>query len=194
MPARATAMRLDVSPTPDRLDAELDALQVRLPDYLRHARRLPDAPGLPHYRLHVRTADGEHYVYVHDPVTGRLAGCTVFNRLVEIDRRLDPYVRSPHSRYRPRDQRRGLASWIYGHMLASGVCLLSGARQSPAAHALWRALGARFPLTHAQLRRRQLHDLGTSVSPAQLDALETRLLLCGAGWNATRLAGLCALP
>ena len=93
-----------------------------------------------------READGEHYVYVEDTARGCLAGYTVFNRLIEVDRRTDPHVRAPHSRYAPDYQRRGIATAVYEWGLEQGFCLLSGARQSAGAHALWLALGRRFQL------------------------------------------------
>lgn len=180
-------MRIDVD-RDERIETELDALYER--GVTRKGQDGLPVPGLPHLRLHRRIADGEWYVYVEDVGRARLAGCTVFNRVVEIDRRLDPHVRSPHSRFRRAYQRLGLATRIYAEVLEGGTCLLSGARQSPAAHALWQALGRRHPLWYVNVRERRLALLGTGVAPAVFQDLHTRLLLCGAGWDAEHLAGL----
>lgn len=137
----------------------------------------------PRFRLHHREADGEWYAYVEDVARGRLAGTTVFNRLVEVDRRTDRLLRAPHSRYDPAYQRQGLASAVYRRALADGMCLLSGARQSPGAHALWLSLARSHGLLHVQIRQRRLHCLGTGVDASVRDALATRLLLLPPGWT-----------
>ena len=205
-------MRIDVDRDSHRMEVELDTLYARHfagrdrrdrlgdpdgPDDgpIRQDRwaasdlvRLPAAIP-PRFRAYRRIADGECYVYVEDILQQRLAGCTVFNRLVGIDRRLDPHLRSPHSRYRPAFQRRGLATAVYRQMLDAGVCLLSSARQSPAAHALWKSLGRRYELGYVRLEGGRVIALGDRVEDAVFDDLDTRLLLCGAGWDAARLAG-----
>ncbi|MEI2416708.1 N-acetyltransferase [Orrella sp. JC864] len=181
-------MRIDYDAGTQRVQAELDALQARLQartPRLR-ARGLPLA-GLTHLRVHQRSADGEHYFYIEDVRARLLAGYVVFNRLVDIDRALDPYVRSPHARFRPAYQRQGVATWLYRQMLDAGVSLLSGARQSAAAHALWRALGRRYPMGFVRLQGRELTALGPAISLDVFDDLHTRLLLCGAGWDIAQL-------
>lgn len=183
-------MRIDVDRDLHRMEVELDLL------YERHLAR-PGRPGLerlpvdapPRFRLYRRIADGEWHVYVEDVLQQRLAGCTVFNRLPGLDRRLDAHVRSPHSRLRPAYQRRGLATLIYRHALDAGLCLISGARQSPAAHRLWQSLGRRYALSYVRLEDRGIVDLGAEVDEDVFDELDTRLLLCGAGWDAASLAG-----
>jgi GNAT superfamily N-acetyltransferase len=137
-----------------------------------------------------READGEHYVYVEDTVRCCLAGYTVFNRLIEVDRRTDPHVRAPHSRYAPAYQRRGIATAVYEWGLQQGFCLVSGARQSAGAHALWLALGRRFRLGYVALRKRRMHYLGAEPAAALRDDLNTRLLLLGPGWSLDRLQAL----
>lgn len=181
-------LRIDVQPGPATLVAELDALHRRLGtpgDPLHDCSTLPGpAPGLV---LRHREADGEHYVYVQDTRNGCLAGYTVFNRLIEVGRRADPYLRSPHSKYAPAYQRRGLCSAVYEWALGEGFCLVSGARQSPGAHALWHALARRHPLGYVDVSTKPPCYLGRVVEPPVRDALHTRLLLLGAGWSVERL-------
>ena len=85
---RPLELRIDVSRPGSMAGPDLDALQRRL--------RRPGAPrlrplaidaGHPGLAFRHREADGEHYVYVEDVASGRLVGCTVFDRLVEVDRR-----------------------------------------------------------------------------------------------------------
>src|SRR5690349_5113926 len=91
-------LRIDVQLPTDSVEAEIERVEARL-----HAagRLLRDMETLdirmPGLRFCHREADGEHYVYVEDLANGRLAGCTVFNRLIELDRRGDRVLRSPHS-------------------------------------------------------------------------------------------------
>ena len=135
-----------------------------------------------------READGELYVYVEDTRRQRLAGYTTFNRLIEVDRRTDRHVRAPHSRYDAPYQRRGLATAVYQRGLDAGLCLVSGARQSPGAHALWRRLAQRQELGFVDLRDKTLTYLGPDVPPQVLDDLHTRMLLLGQGWTLERFA------
>lgn len=133
--------------------------------------------------IRYREADGEFYVYVEDIKRQRLAGYTVFNRLVEVGRRADRYVRAPHSRYDEPYQRRGLASAVYQWGLDAGLCLITEARQSPGANALWHSLAKRYPLGHEDLRDKTLSYLGREVQPSVLGDLHTRMLLLGQGWT-----------
>lgn len=182
-------MRIDVERDPQRMQAELDILYERFFAPMgRPGLTAVDWNAPPHLRCYRRTADGEHYVYVEDALRGRLAGCVVFNRLPRLDRRLDAHVRSPHSRFRPAYQRQGLATLIYRHVLDAGICLVSGARQSPAAHRLWQKLGQHYPLGYVRLDGRRVTPLPPQADG--LDDLDTRLLLCGVGWDAHALAGL----
>ncbi len=172
-------MRVDVDLEPAALEAELDALHERLRDggeaFAPVVGTLPQ-PGLV---LRRREADGVSFVYVEDTLRGALAGCVVFNRLIEVDRRTDRYVRSPHTRLRPDYQRRGVASLIYARELDAGWCLVSGARQSSGAHALWLSLAGRYRLGYVALRNKALVCLGSKVEAAVLDDLVTRLVLTG---------------
>lgn len=186
-------LRIDVQPQPEDIETELETLYQRLytPGDALHgiATLAGDLPGLV---FRHREADGEHYVYVEDVARGRLAGYTVFNRLIEVDRRTDRYVRAPHSKYAPEYQGRGIATAVYELALGAGFCLISGARQSVAAHALWHALARRHPLGFVTLERRKLRYLGTAVNPATRDKLETRMILLGRGWTPERLCGVSA--
>lgn len=177
-------LRIDVRQPDESIEAELDALHRRLHTpgtAMNKCTRLP--PLLPGLLFHHREADGEHYVYVEDPARGRLAGYTVFNRLIEVDRRADRHVRSPHSKYAPAYQKRGIASAVYHWALGRGFCLVSGARQSDGAHALWRALARRHALRWVALRDKRMYDLGPTEPPAHAADLDTRMLLLGHAWT-----------
>ncbi|WP_332670746.1 hypothetical protein [Aromatoleum sp.] len=71
--------------------------------------------------------------------------------------------------------------------LDAGFCLISGARQSPGAHALWHALARRHILGFVSLREKRLHYLGEEASEQDRDELETRMILLGKGWTLERL-------
>ncbi|KWR81269.1 hypothetical protein [Cupriavidus sp. IDO] len=183
---RALELRIDVSHGPAELERELAAIhdRIRRPGDRLHA--MPAVPaGVPGLRLRYREADGEYYVYVEDAARGRLAGYTVFNRLTEVGRRADPCVRAPHSKYAAPYQRRGLATALYRWGLDAGLCLMSGARQSAGANALWQALARHYTLGYVDLRQKTLTYLGSSVSDEVLGDLHTRMVLLGRGWTMT---------
>lgn len=188
-PARAqrTELRVDVQWGAAEVDEELKTLQARLErsGWLENGCRLT-MTRFPDLVFHHREADGELYVYVEDTARHCLAGYTVFNRLVEVNRRTDRFVRAPHSKYAAAYQRRGIASAVYEWALAQGLCLVSGARQSQGAHALWRALAQRHHLEYIELRDKRIQLLGAQVDPATQDSLQTRMLLLGAGWLVDR--------
>ncbi len=75
---------------------------------------------------------------------------------------------------------------LYRWALDGGLCLLSGARQSAGAHALWQSLGSRYVLGYVDLRCKTLTYLGEQVSTAVQDDLHTRMLLLGHGWSLGR--------
>lgn len=194
-------LRIDVQQEPQSIEAELDVLHRRLHDPAEALSRCATYPSpFPDLILRHREADGEHYVYVEDVARGRLAGYTVFNRLIEVDRRTDRHARAPHSKYAPAYQGRGIATAVYELALAgrAGVhgadggafFLVSGARQSVGAHALWQALGRRHALRYVALRSKRMHDLGCVPRPAVRDDLETRMILLGPSWNLARLQTL----
>jgi len=188
--ARIMELRIDVDPGSWKLDNELDTLYCRI---TRPGDRLHDMPEvkteIPGLVLRYREADGEFYVYVVDTVRRRLAGYTVFNRLVEVGRRADPFLRAPHSKYDAPYQRRGLAAAVYRWALDAGQCLITGARQSPAARALWQSLARRYESGYVDVRRKVLTDLGPRVPDAVLHDLHTRMVLLGRGWTWPQLAG-----
>lgn len=184
---RPAELRIDVELPTEAVDADLRRLQRRLRtpgDALHRCGTLPSP--LPGLALRHREADGEHYVYVQDTALGCLAGYTVFNRLIELDRRADRVLRGPHSRYAPAYQRRGLARVVYEWALGAGLCFISGPRQSAGAHALWQSLSRQHPLGFVWLRGKTLHWLGTEVDAARLEDFHTRMVLLGAGWDLPR--------
>lgn len=181
-------LRIDVQQSPDSIEAGLEALYRRLStpgNSLRGMSLLPIP--LPGFAFHHREADGEHYIYVEDVLRKRLAGYTVFNRLIEVSRRIDPYIRGPHSKYGPAYQRRGIATAVYQWGLERGFCLISGARQSEGAHALWRSLGRRYVLGYVTLRAKELRFLGMEIQRELQDDLHTRMILFGRGCTPERL-------
>ena len=191
------ALRIDVQRPDESIESELDTLYRRLHTAADPLAACTARPGpRPGLVWRHREADGEHYVYVEDTARGCLAGYTVFNRLIEVDRRTDPHVRAPHSRYAPAYQRRGIATAVYEWGLGQGLGLVSGARQSAGAHALWLALGRRFQLGYVALRQRRMHYLGAEPAPALRDDLNTRLILLGGDWSLERLQarGLLRMP
>lgn len=182
--AASMELRIDVRHPDESIEAELDVLYRRLHTpgaAMNKCTRLP--PLRPGLVFHHREADGEHYVYVEDAARGRLAGYTVFNRLIEVGRRADRHVRSPHSKYAPAYQGRGIASAVYHWALSRGFCLVSGARQSEGAHALWRALARRHVLRWVALRDKRMYDLGPTEPPAHAADLDIRMLLLGHAWS-----------
>src|SRR5256885_176424 len=137
----------------------------------------------------LREADGEWFAYVEDMERRCLAGYTVFNRLVEVDKRTDRRVRSPHSRFAPHYQRRGIASAVYRSVLDKGTCLVSGARQSPGAHGLWNHRARSYDGRYVGIGdSKSLIHLGRNVPDDVMDRLSTRRMLLGAGWTVESFA------
>lgn len=182
-------LRIDVERPADELERELDELQRRMASRGDALHGLP-ALGILHpgFVFRHREAGGEHYVYVEDAISGRLAGYTVFSRVPEAGRGAGACLRAPHSKYRARYQRRGIATAVYRWWLDGGRCLISGARQSSGAHALWRQLAARYPLVYVDVRDRRLSCLGGEVDAGVREELFTRMILLGQGWDLARLA------
>lgn len=183
------ALRIDVHLPPRSVEREIAALDRRLrdpDDILYGLDCIPvDYPGMV---FRHREADGEHYVYAINARTGRLAGYTVFNRLVELNRKQDRYLRAAHSKYARAYQRLGIATAVYRWWLDSGRCLISGARQSTGANALWQSLGKRYTLFHVDLRDKQLSFLGRRIDGRTRQQLQTRMILAGKDWSEQRLA------
>ena len=92
-------------------------------------------------------------------------------------------MRAPHSRYGSGYQRRGIATAVYEWALGQGFCLISGARQSQGANALWRSLGTRHRLEYVDIRNKRIHCLGALVDRQTEESLQTRMLLLGEGWD-----------
>jgi len=174
----ATELRIDVGHRASDIDRDLDAL-YDLPAICIRLSKLV---------LRYRAADGEHYVYVEDTTNRRLAGYVVFNRLVEVNRRTDPYLRAPHAKFSSAYQRLGIATAVYRWWLESGNCLISGARQSPGANALWSSLGKRYESFYVDLRNKQLRHLGSRIDGRTLQDLHTRIVLLGREWSREKLA------
>jgi len=187
---RPLELRIDVEqPGGKPLQEQLTPLYDRLKTPGDRLHGIPEI-GLNHPDLVIRwrEADGEFYVYVEDRRSGQLAGYTVFNRLIEVDRRADRLLRSPHSKYDERYQRRGLATAVYRWGLDAGLCLMTGARQSPGAHALWHKLARHYAWGYADLRDKTLTHLGQDISPQQRDDLHTRMFLLGRPWQLEQFA------
>lgn len=177
-------LRIDVNHAPEEVEGELDAIHVRMNRPLDRLHGLPEVKtDIPGMVLRYREADGEYYVYVVDVQRDRVAGYTVFNRLIEVGRRADPYVRAPHSKYAAAYQGMGLATAVYRWALDAGLCILSGARQSEGAHRLWMGLARRYELGFVDLRDKKLRYLGKAVAPAVQEDLHTRMLLLGRSWT-----------
>lgn len=85
-------------------------------------------------------------------------------------------------------QRRGIATAVYEWALGTGICLVTGARQSPGAHALWRNLALRYESGFAELRNKKLTYLGRDIEPGDLDRLETRMFLLPAKCSLTQFS------
>lgn len=184
-PARfVTELRIDVNHAPEEIERELDAIHQRMQRPLDRLHGLPqvqtDIPGIV---LRYREADGEYYVYVLDARRNRVAGYTVFNRLIEVGKRADPFVRAPHSKYAAPYQGMGLATAVYRWGLEAGLCIISGARQSPGAHRLWMGLARDYELGYVDLRRKQLRYLGRQVPARVHEDLHTRMIMLGRGWD-----------
>ena len=184
---RPAELRIDVDPRKARPADTLLPVHERMRTMGARLHDMPQlALGDPGLHARYREADGELYVYIEDTRRDSLVGYTVFNRLIELNRRADRHIRAPHSQYDPAYQRRGLASAVYRWALGRGICLMSGARQSPGAHALWQSLSRHCEAGFADLRNKQLSYLGREVGRATLAELHTRMFLLGEGWTLER--------
>lgn len=175
-------MRIDVALPEDTLERDLRRLHAKLhaPDRPFACTRLPTL--VPGFTFHLREADGEFFIYVEDVARDRLAGTTVFGRILDVDRHAARFARSPHSRYARSWQGLGLATAVYEWALAAGLCLVSGPRQSAAAHRLWWRLARRgHPLLFVQVRDRCVRSLGPRPEAALFEDFHTRMLLLGRG-------------
>ncbi|ABI90951.1 conserved hypothetical protein [Burkholderia ambifaria AMMD] len=189
-PGRAPfAMRIDVQHSQHDIDDELDTLHARLHHPGHRLHGLPAvALGDSGLIVRHREADGEYFLYIEDPSARQLAGYTIFNRLPELPRRADRYLRAPHTRLRGSAQRKGLATTLYRWALDAGLCLISGARQSVGAAQLWATLAHEYRHGFVDVEGRALRYLGEAVADHVHGALHTRRLLLGNGWTLGELA------
>ncbi|KWK00157.1 hypothetical protein [Burkholderia stagnalis] len=187
-------MRIDVQHCQHTIDDELDTLHARLHQPGHRLYGLPAVTlGASGLIVRHREADGEYFLYVEDPAARQLAGYTVFNRLPEIPRRADRYLRAPHSKFRIAYQRRGLASTLYRWGLDAGLCLISGARQSHGAAWLWTMLAHDYLHGFVDVEGRALRYLGECVPDDVHGALHTRRLLLGTGWTVADFAAVAGM-
>ena len=180
---RLTELRIDVDLSGRDIQREFDALH----DRIRTNHRTRDAmQPLPLHLLglvlRMREADGEVFVYAIDPQRNRIVAYTVFNRLVEVDRRTDRHLRAPHTKVAHGYRRMGIASAIYRWWLDSGRSLMTGARQSAGAHGLWMALARDYELAAVRIaEHKRVEQLPMPPPPGFYAALDTRLVLVGRG-------------
>lgn len=187
--SRPAELRIDVDPPLATLDDELAALHERLytpGDCLQGIARIPLLAD-PDLVARYREADGEFYLYIEDVRHHRLAGYTVFNRLIELNRHADRHLRAPHSKYAAAYQRRGLGTAVYRWALEGGMGLITGARQSRGAHALWERLAREHLSGYVRVQGKALTYLGPHVAPQVLDDLHARRFLLGPRWTLARL-------
>lgn len=171
-------MRLDVCITGAEIEADLAAVQLRMSTGRYPLESLPtmaiDFPGV---EFRVRELGTEQRIFSLDAATGRLIGYSVFDILPEGGRSFHGSVRSPHSRYAPQYQGRGIATAVYSWMLAQGRILVSGARQSAGAYALWRSLGRRIVLELVRVRRNEISPVAIGEDDPRFFELDVRLRL-----------------
>lgn len=176
-----TELRIDVDLSGRDIQREFDSLH----DRIRTNHRTRDAMQPLPLRLHglvlrMREADGEVFVYAIDPLRNRIVAYTVFNRLVEVDRRTDRHLRAPHTKVAHGYRRMGIATAIYRWWLDSGRSLMTGARQSAGAHGLWMALAREYALAAVRINaNKRVQQLPMPPPPGFFDALDTRLVLVG---------------
>lgn len=171
-------LRIDVALPEQDIEQELDALHTRWFSRESHLD-VPDGLHLPGHPLAfwTREADGEHFIYVVDPVQSRLAAYIVMSRLIELDRRADRHLRSPHAKVAGPYRRMGIVSTVYRWWLDSGRSLISGARQSPAAHQLWQSLARDYPTVYVSLKGKRVRALAPPVAANVRDDIDTRVVL-----------------
>lgn len=181
-------MRVDVHLSEESVESELATLYERPQLGRILSSGLPGSPTcVPHVHAYTRHCDGEQFFYLVDVSMCRLAGYTVFSRMVELPKRADRHCRSPHSKVHPAYRRMGLATWAYRSMLASGMCLVSGARQSAAAHRLWMRLGREHPLRLVDIADRRVRLREATAFGHVPDDLPARMILLGRGWSTDSL-------
>jgi hypothetical protein len=180
-------LRIDVDlPQPV---SDLEALEHRWRQIVACEADRVAMPGLPStLEARVRQVDGEYFVYVIDTACQQLAAYITFNRLNELRRRVDLQWRSPHARVASAYRRCGIVSTVYRWWLSSGRSLVTGARQSPGARALWLSLARQHEMVYVRLVHKRVHLLSTGELPAEVMApLDVRAVLLGAGSRVPQL-------
>ena len=177
-----TELRIDVFHPEDRVEAELAALTRRGASLLGRCDALAGLQ-MPQHGLQVmaRCADGEHFLYVLDTASGSVVAYVTLSRLIEVNRRADRFLRSPHTKVAAAYRRRGIATAAYRWWLDAGGSLVTGARQSPAAHALWGAMARSYRLVYVLLQDKRVHCLDGRPPAEVLDQLNCRAVLLGRG-------------
>jgi hypothetical protein len=175
-------LRIDVVLPEQEMERELDSLHARWSAQWSQLE-IPDGLSFPGRALsfRIREADGEHFIYAIDMARNRLAAYIMMSRLIELDRRADRFLRSPHTKVAAAYRRMGIASTVYRWWLDSGRSLMSGARQSPAAYALWRSLARAHSSVYVSVAGKRVRALPSPLSAHARDDLETRLVLLGEG-------------
>ncbi len=171
-------MRFDVRVSNKEIELELANLQARMASGRHALVNLPrmDMP-FPDIEFRVRKIAREQRVYALDTGTGLLVGYSVFDILPEGSRRLHGTVRSVHSRYAAAYQGRGIATALYTKVLSDGFVLVSGARQSRAAYALWKSLGRRMRFNVVKVTPEAIEPLRISERDVRFHDLDVRLQL-----------------
>ncbi|MDX5445547.1 MAG: hypothetical protein LPJ87_05775 [Zoogloeaceae bacterium] len=173
-------MRLDVRVRNEDIDRELADMQARMERGPHALSKLPKADlRFPGVEFRVRHIAHEQRVFAIDSATGQLIGYSVFDVLPEGARRFRGSVRSVHSRYAAPYQGRGIASAVYSRVLSQGFVLVSGARQSRAAYALWKSLGRRTRLEIVRVSADAIEPLPISENDERFSDLDVRLRLGG---------------
>jgi GNAT superfamily N-acetyltransferase len=180
--ALLTELRIDVFLPEDRVAADLEAINQRADTLLDRSDELPELC-MPQHGLVVKTrcADGEHFLYVLDTVRRRVVAYVTLSRLIEVNRQADRFLRSPHTKVAPAYRRRGIATAVYRWWLDSGRSLVTGARQSPAARALWVSMARSYRLVYIQIDHKRVLDLGEQPPESVLQQLNCRAVLLGRG-------------
>lgn len=181
-------MRVDVNLDHRDVDAELAALYGRLRPRADKLIPLPIfVPRAPELVFKYREVDGEFYVYAEDPERGVLAGCTVFNRVPDLDPQVGCHVRSPHSRYAREYREKGVAGAVYQWAIGAGMSLVSGPRQSRGAYQLWASLARSNSRVFVRVENRRLRVLGAKMELSEFKELGTRMVLMGQGGQAGQI-------
>lgn len=130
-------------------------------------------------------------VYLKDARTSNLVGHFTFETVPARRARLPWPVTMPHSKLLPAHRGLGLAKWIYREELRRGRCLLSSARQSPAAASVWQSLAKTCALSYVWFDGRLFRHLGDAVTPGERRRLEVRMLLSPQTAELARVDGRC---